>query len=151
MTNWAKIGVGAGALYVIYRIAVQNLVVGIQRAFLYGLNIEKGIAAVQLNVSLQNPLPFGVTVKNIVGTVYAGGVPIGTVNTTLNYYVGGAKVHILPVIVNLTADGMGQAVWQNIQTGNINNLVISFDGKIHATKLNIGIPLQFDLKWSDLV
>ena len=89
--------------------------------------------------------------NDVVGELYAGGVQIGYVNTQLNYLCSGEKTHVLPVIVNLTSQGLGQALWQNIQTGNINNLVIDFDGALRVTKLNIRVPVELSFKWRDLV
>lgn len=151
MSNWTKIALGFGVLYLAYRSAIKELVVGVEKVSLYGLNIEKGIAAIQLNVKIYNPLPIGVTIQKITGKVYASGVQIGLLDTTLNYYLGGEREHVLPVVVNLTAQGMGEALWKNIQTGNVNNLVIDFNGEICATKLNINMPLQLSFNWKDLV
>lgn len=151
MNSWAKIGLGLGAAYLVYRMAIRELVIGVQKVSLYGLNIEKGIAAIQINVKMYNPLPIGVTVRDVVGKVYASGVQIGTVNTTLDYYLGGEREHVLPVIVNLYASGMGDALWKNIQTGDISNLIVDFDGAIRATKLNIGVPLDLSFRWKDIV
>lgn len=151
MSDWAKIGLGIGALWLAFRIAAKGLVVGVSKVLLKGIDISQGVAQVQLNVSVRNPLPVGVKVKDITGSVYANGVQIGYVNTVFDYLLGGERTHILPVIVNLTADGMGQALWNNIQTGNINNLVLDFDGQLHVTKLNIAVPVELSFKWRDLV
>lgn len=151
MSDWAKIGLGIGALWLAFRIAAKGLVVGVSKVLLKGIDISQGVAQVQLNVSVRNPLPVGVKVKDITGNVYANGVQIGYVNTVFDYLLGGERTHILPVIVNLTADGMGQALWNNIQTGNINNLVLDFDGQLHVTKLNIAVPVELSFKWRDLV
>lgn len=151
MSNWAKIGLGIGALWLAFRIAAKGLVVGVSKVLLKGIDLSQGIAQVQLNVSVRNPLPVGVKVKDITGSVYVNGVQIGYVNTVFDYLLGGERTHILPVIVNLTADGMGQALWNNIQTGNINNLILDFDGQLHVTKLNIAVPVELSFKWRDLV
>lgn len=151
MSDWAKIGLGIGALWLAFRIAAKGLVVGVSKVLLKGIDLSQGVAQVQLNVSVRNPLPVGVKVKDITGSVYANGVQIGYVNTVFDYLLGGERTHILPVIVNLTADGMGQALWNNIQTGNINNLVLDFDGQLHVTKLNIAVPVELSFKWRDLV
>lgn len=151
MSDWAKIGLGIGALWLAFRIAAKGLVVGVSKVLLKGIDISQGVAQVQLNVSVRNPLPVGVKVKDITGSVYANGVQIGYVNTVFDYLLGGERTHILPVIVNLTADGMGQALWNNIQTGNINNLVLDFDGQLYVTKLNIAVPVELSFKWRDLV
>lgn len=151
MDNAVKIGVGLGFIWIAIRVAINNLVVGVQKVLLAGLNIEQGIVQLQVNVSIKNPLPIGVTVKDVVGDVYLQGVKVGVVKTAFDYYLGGSKVHVLPVIVTLTASGVGQALWKNIQTGDVKNLVIDFDGKIKVTDVNIGVPLQFSLKWEDIV
>lgn len=151
MSDWAKIGLGIGALWLAFRIAAKGLVVGVSKVLLKGIDLSQGIAQVQLNVSVRNPLPVGVKVKDITGSVYANGVQIGYVNTVFDYLLGGERTHILPVIVNLAADGMGQALWNNIQTGNINNLILDFDGQLHVTKLNIAVPVELSFKWRDLV
>ena len=151
MNNWAKIGLGLGALYLAYRTAIKEMVVGVQKVSLYGLDLAKGIAAIQINVEMYNPLPIGVTVRDVVGKVYASGVQIGTVSTTLDYFLGGERRHVLPVIVNLYASGMSEALWKNIQTGSVDNLVIDFDGTIRATKLNIGVPLDLSFNWKDII
>ena len=151
MSDWAKIGLGIGALWLAFRIAAKGLVVGVSKVLLKGIDLSQGVAQVQLNVSVRNPLPVGVKVKDITGSVYANGVQIGYVNTVFDYLLGGERTHILPVIVNLTAQGMGEALWKNIQTGDVNNLVLDFDGQLHVTKLNIAVPIELSFKWRDLV
>ena len=151
MNDWAKIGLGIGALWLAFRIAAKGLVVGVSKVLLKGIDLSQGVAQVQLNVSVRNPLPVGVKVKDITGSVYANGVQIGYVNTVFDYLLGGERTHILPVVVNLTAQGMGEALWKNIQTGDINNLVLDFDGQLHVTKLNIAVPVELSFKWRDLV
>lgn len=151
MSDWAKIGLGIGALWLAFRIAAKGLVVGVSKVLLKGIDLSQGVAQVQLNVSVRNPLPVGVKVKDITGSVYANGVQIGYVNTVFDYLLGGERTHILPVVVNLTAQGMGEALWKNIQTGNINNLILDFNGQLHVTKLNIAVPVELSFKWRDLV
>lgn len=151
MSDWAKIGLGIGALWLAFRIAAKGLVVGVSKVLLKGIDLSQGVAQVQLNVSVRNPLPVGVKVKDITGSVYANGVQIGYVNTVFDYLLGGERTHILPVVVNLTAQGMGEALWKNIQTGDINNLILDFDGQLHVTKLNIAVPVELSFKWRDLV
>ncbi len=151
MSDWAKIGLGIGALWLAFRIAAKGLVVGVSKVLLKGIDVSQGVAQVQLNVSVRNPLPIGVKVKDITGSVYANGVQIGYVNTVFDYLLGGERTHILPVVVNLTAQGMGEALWKNIQTGDINNLILDFDGRLHVTKLNIAVPVELSFKWRDLV
>ena len=151
MNNWAKIGLGIGALWLAYKVAARGLVVGVSKVLLKGIDLSQGVAQVQLNVSVRNPLPFGVKVKDLTGDVYAQGVRIGYVNTVFDYLLGAERVHTLPVIVNLTAQGMGEALWKNIQTGDINTLILDFNGNLHVTNAGIAVPVDLSFNWKDLV
>ena len=81
--------------------------------------------------------------------MYAQGEKVGTVNTTYNYYLAGRKTHILPVVVQLDLSQAGTAVLKNIESGDVRTLTIGFDGKLYVG--NIGIPLQLNFDYNDLV
>ena len=151
MKSWAKIGLGLGAIYLGVKVAIKGLVVGVSNILFKGLDLTNMTAQIQLNVSVRNPLPFGVKVNNITGDVYAQGVKVGYVNTTFDYLVASERTHTLPVIINLTAKGLGEALWKNIQTGDIKTLVIDFDGQLHVTKLNISVPIELSFDYRDLM
>ena len=151
MKTVVKIGLAAGALYVAYKVALKNFTVNVKDIAFKGIDLNKGIAQILINLSVKNPLPFGVTIKDVQGDIYAQGVKVGYVNTEYNYLMAGESVHILPLYINLSSAGVGEALWKNIQTGNINTLKINFSGKIRITKINIGIPLDLSFDYKELV
>ena len=151
MKSWVKIGLGLGVAYLAYRVAVKGLVVGVSKILFKGLDLTNMTAQIQLNVSVRNPLPFGVKVNNITGNVYAQGVNVGYINTTFDYFLAAERTHVLPVIINLTGKGLGEALWKNIQTGDIQTLVIDFVGQLHVTKLNISVPIELSFDYKDLI
>lgn len=151
MRDIAKIGLGLTGLYLAFKIAVKGLVVDVSKVLFKGIDLANMTAQVQLNISIRNPLPVGVKVHDVVGEIYAQGVQVGYVNTVFDYMVAGGRTHVLPVIINLTAQGLGEALWKNIQSGNIQSLVIDFDGKLHVTNMNIAVPLELSFNYKDLV
>ena len=144
----AKIGLGLGLLWYGVLRGAKGLIVRIKNYSFRSIDIESQTVSLNLNLMIKNPLFVGVTIKGIVGDVYAQGVKVGNINTTYNYYIAGGRTHILPVVVNLNMSDVGQAAMLNIQSGDIRTLVIAFDGKLLVG--NIGIPLQLDLDYNDL-
>lgn len=145
----AKIGLGLGLLWYGVLRGARGLVVRIQSYSFRSISLADQTVSLNLNLLIKNPLFIGLTIKGIIGDVYAQGVQVGKVNTTYDYYIAGGKTHILPVVVNLNMTDLGQATLLNIQSGDINSLTVAFDGKLMVG--NIGIPLQFDLDYKDIM
>lgn len=146
-----KIGIGLGFLWYGVRMAAKGLIVKVKDYKFSGYDAQSGSLLLTLNLMLKNPLAIGLTIKGVVGEVYAQGFRIGGVNTTYNYYIAGGKTHILPVIVNLNLGDVLQAGWQNIQSGDIKTLTVAFNGKILIGKYNVSVPLQFELDYNDIL
>ena len=146
----AKIGLGLGLLYYGVLRGAKGLVVKVHSYSFRGISFTDNTVSLNLNLSIKNPLLIGLTIKGVLGDVYVQGQKVGTVNTTYDYYLAGGKTHILPVIVNLQTSSLGEAALQNIQSGNIQTLTISFNGKIMVGKYGVGVPLQIDLDYKDL-
>lgn len=146
-----KIAAGAALLYYGILRGARGLVVGVHSYSFRSLDIVNGTVSLTLNISVKNPLLVGLTLKGVVGKVYMQGQEVGYVNTTFDYYLSGGHTHIIPVIVNLQTAGLGQAVLLNIQSGDIRTLTIAFDGKLYVGDYNIGVPLQLNLNYNDLV
>ena len=151
MNKWLTYGIGAALLYYGVLRGAKGLVVRVKDFAFKGLNLANKTVSLYLNVLVKNPLFVGITINSIVGDVYAQGKKIGAVNTTLNYYISGGKTHVLPVVVDLNMGDMGDAALLNIQSGDIRNLTIDFNGKIYAGKANVGVPLQLTLNYEDWV
>ena len=151
MEKWVKIGLGLGLLYYGILQGAKGLVIRVYSFAFKGVNLADNTVSLSLNLLVKNPLLVGLTLKAISGDVYVQGNRVGYVNTTYDYYLGGGMSHVIPVVVNLNMSDVGQAALLNIQTGAIQNLTISFDGKVYVGSMNVPIPLQLDLNYKDLV
>lgn len=129
---------------------VKGLVVGVKDYSFKSIDLNNGTVQLNLNLALKNPLLFGMTLKSIQGEVYIQGNNAGYVNTTVDYYLGGGRTHIIPIVVNLTLNGLSTALLQNIQSGDIRTLTISFSGKVFVGTNRIGFPVNIDLNYNDL-
>ena len=82
--------------------------------------------------------------------MYIQGQKVGYVNSIYNYYLSGGHTHQIPVNVRLQISQLGAAVWANIQTGDIKNLTIAFDGKIYIGSAGVPIPIQWSTDYNEM-
>ena len=149
MREWAKILFGLGLLYYGVLRGAKSLIIKVKNYSFAGLDIANGTVQLYLNLLIKNPLVVGVQIKGAIGDVYVQGHKVGYVNMSYDYYLAGGHTHILPVVVNLNMGDVAQGALLNIQSGDIRNLTIAFDGKVYAGKNMIGIPVQFELDYND--
>lgn len=150
MDKWLKIGLGVGLLWYGVLRGASAIVVKVQDYMLRTFNIQNKTVSVSINFYIKNPLFVGVTLNNIVGDVYIQGVNVGAVNQDLNYFIAGGKTHIIPVIVDLQLSSLSEAVWRNIESGDVHTLTVDFDGKLYVGKYNVGVPVEVNLDYNDL-
>lgn len=150
MREYLKIGLGLGLLWYGILRGAKALVIRVSSYSFRTISLTDGTISLNLNLLVKNPLFIGVTIKGVLGDVYAQGQKIGSVNTSFDYYLGGTKTHILPVVVNIKLTEAMRAALLNVQSGDIHTLTIAFDGKLFVGKNNIGIPLQFEFDYNDL-
>ena len=150
MREWAKIIIGLGLLYYGVLRGAKSLIIKVKSYSFAGVDIVNGTVSLYLNLLIKNPLVVGVQIKGAIGDVYVQGHKVGYVNMSYDYYLAGGHTHILPVVVNLNMGDVAQGALLNIQSGDIRNLLIAFDGKVYAGKNMIGIPVQFELDYNDL-
>lgn len=98
-----------------------------------------------LSVLVKNPLFVDVLVNDIVGDVYLMGEKCAVVNYPINQRLRGGKTSRLQVYIEVLGQQVGQALWANIQTGNINTLLMRFDGYVTVRGMRIPIDRQFTL------
>lgn len=151
MREWAKIVIGLGLLYYGVLRGAKSLIVKVKSYSFAGLDITNGTVQLYLNLMIKNPLLVGVQIKGATGDVYVQGYKVGYVNMSYDYYLAGGHTHVLPVVVNLVMGDVAQGALLNIQSGDIRNLTVAFDGKIYAGKYSVGIPVQFELDYNDFV
>ena len=153
MKTIAKIGILSGIGLLIYRWykQAQDLIVGVESVTVKNIDLDNLAATIALNVEIENPLDFGVTVNGLTGIVYLQGVPVGAINAEYNYYISGKTKHIIPIYIHTTLKAMGKAIWDGLTSGNIKNMDLDVDAKIYATKLNIGVPVQLHWGTNELI
>ena len=145
-----KLGAGVALLWYGVLRGAKGLIVKVHNYAFRGIDTATGTVQLNLNILVKNPLFVGLTLKGISGEIYAQGQKIGTVNTSIDYYLSGGKTHIIPVVANLTMTGAAQAAMANIQSGNVRTLTVSFDGRIYVGTWSVPIPVQIDLDYNDL-
>ena len=150
MRNWLLITLGLGLLLRGGSKTAKNLIVKVKDWHFAGVDITNGRVALYLNLMIKNPLVVGVQIKGVTGDVYVQGNKCGYVNMAYDYNLAGGKTHIIPVVVNLLMGDVAQSALLNIQTGDIHNLTVAFDGNVHVGKYAVGVPIKFELDYNDL-
>lgn len=145
-----KILGGVGLLYFGVLRGAKGLKFGLQSYSFEKVDLTNMTINLRLNIQIKNPLLVGLTIKGVIGDVYAQGVKIGAVNTKYNYYIAGGKTHVLPVVVNLSMANIGEAAVQNILSGDIKTLNVAFNGKVLVGKYEVGVPVKFGFDYKDL-
>ena len=147
----AKIALGAGLLWYGVLRGAKALVIGVRDWKFGGINLEANTVQLYLNFLIKNPLFVGITLRSIQGDIYIQGQKAGYINTTVDYYLSGFHTHVVPVVVNLDMGGVLKSVLANIMSEDVRSLTISFDGKIYAGKYSVGIPVNINLDYNDLI
>ena len=145
-----KIGIGAALLWYGVLRGAKGLIVKVRDFSFRSVNLTDGTVSLNLNFLIKNPLLVGLTLKGIAGDVYAQGQKVGTINTTIEYYLSGWHTHIVPVVVNLNMASLGQSALLNIQSGDVRTLTIAFNGKLYVGSYGVGVPVELNLNYDDL-
>lgn len=144
------IGAGLGLLWYGIKRGAKSLVFGVQNYSISAIDLSEGTAALNLNLSIRNPLMVGVTIRGITGDVYVEDRLVGRINMRYDYFISGGKTHVIPIIVNLDLSQIGPAIMANITSGDINTLDIKFDGKVAVTNCSVPIPVKLNMNYGDL-
>lgn len=150
-TGW-KIGIVAGLCWLGKRIydQVQQIMVDVSSLKLVRFGLEDLSATLSIDLIIDNPLDVGVLVKSLQGDVYLSGVPVGVINTQYDYFLSGHTHHEIPIYIDVTAERLGNALWANITSGNINNMALDIDATVYATKLGVPVPVQLHYDWNEI-
>lgn len=150
VSRLAKIVGGVALLWYGVLRGARGLITRVESYGFRSIDVNTGTVSLNLNILIKNPLFVGIKLQAITGTIYAQGQAVGTVNTTLNYYLSGGHTHIIPVTANLAMGNVLQSALLNIQSGDVRTLTVSFDGKLLVGQYGVGIPVQIDLDYNDL-
>lgn len=146
-----KIGLAAGLLYYTVLRGASALMVGIRSYGLKGVDVAAGTITLQVNFVIKNPLFVGIRLRSIDGEIFIQGVKCGVVDMRYDYYVSGRHTHTIPVLITVDTRNLGQAIINNIATGDIRTLVVDFDGGVTVGKSDLlRIPIKKTLNWEDI-
>ena len=149
MTTVQKIGwglLGIAALWYGVLRGVDAVKVTFERLRVLSVNV--GSITFNLSVLVHNPLLIDVLVNDIVGEVSLMNIPCAMVNYPVNQRLHAGKTSRLQVNFDVFSKELGEALFANIQTGNINTLLMRFDGYI--TVKGIQIPINREFTFNDI-
>lgn len=100
---------------------------------------------------IANPLWVSVFVQKITGDLYIMDAKVAEINASINRPIAANAVTQISVPVEATMSGLSEAVVQNIRTGDVRTLLITFDGTVSIGKNNpVTLPVRIGLSWEDL-
>lgn len=147
--GWAA--VAAAAWYGVLR-GARALFIGVTGFRFTGLSLVENTATFVLNFVIQNPLFVGIKLDKVVGDVYIQGIKCGRVDNVYQYYMTGGKAHNIPVAVTIDLSQLTHAAVENIMSGDVNTLTVSFDGSVTVGDNGlVAIPIQKTIGLSELV
>ena len=131
---------GAG-LWFMARRTVNNVSVRFERLRFAGFTANGvNLEAVLL---IHNPLLADVSVSNIVGDLYVMDRHCAVIDYPINQVLAAKKTNRFSVLLNLNTQQLGQALWDNIQTGDIKTLTVLLDGYVTVGGIRIPVNRQF--------
>ena len=148
-------GLGILAIYDIVR-GYKALKISLSKYEITKVNLD-GSIGMTLYFDITNPLLIGVTLRGIEGMLTATNygsdpVTIGTVANRYNYYIRWRARHIIKATVNVDTKSAVKQLLQNIQSGDVNNLLITFSGDISFGKdKEIAIPVSKNMSLTEFV
>ena len=147
MRNIIKIVGGFALLWYGILRGASAMIVKLYSWSLNNINFDDHTLEIQLNIFVKNPLWVGLTIEGIKGDVYLNGEKVGYISQELQYYLSGGNTHIIPLVVNVSANAGVNAFWQNISTGAGDKYIFAFDGNIYVGSKGVGVPVQFSFNW----
>ena len=148
--KWAKLLAGGAFLWYAILRGIRGISVGLYSWKIGAIDLVDRTARVDLQLEIKNPLIVGVRIKGIKGDVYVQDVLTGVIDMVYDYNISGAHSHVLPISVNLDLSSVSAAAMANIESGNVENLTIRFDGEIAISRYDVGVPVDITLNWEDM-
>lgn len=127
---WFFVLRGANAVKVVFEsIAIKNI----------------GVGEITLGISLlvRNPLLVDITIKDIVGDVYIMDVPCAKVDYPVNSKLYGVATNRFNINFKVNQAELSEALWENIQTGDVRTLLCRFVGYVEIGKIRIPLDRTF--------
>jgi len=146
----AKIG-GAAFLYFGVLRGASALYLGIKSYRFNHISLQDNTAEFIITFLIRNPLFVGIKLKSITGDVYIQGIKCGTINVSYDRYLAGRKTWSVAVPVTIDLGQFSSAIIQNINSGDVSTLTISFDGAVYVGDTGlVRVPFSKTVTWDDL-
>ena len=121
------------------------------------VSLSDGTVGMYLYFKIVNPLWVGITLKEISGELTAVSDQtqqpeiIGTVYNRYNYFIRGNATHQVRAKIKVNAQSVIAATMQNVASGDINNLLLTFSGKLvfGGTK-EVSLPIKRTMTFREL-
>lgn len=146
----AYIGLAVAGFWYYFLRGVTALKIGLKQLRITG--IDGDTATLEVTLFIQNPLLAQVFVRSVSGTISIMGIPVGTIDYPINRRIKSRSITYLPVRVQISYSALGDALWANIMTGDIQTLIIELQGTITTgEKVEIPIPVRKSWTYSDII
>lgn len=144
-----KLLIGAGAAVAF--LSRQKLIVGVKGVYLNGLVTDK-LIPLNVVVYISNKTILGsMLIRSISGVLRCEGRTIATIDQLVNRRIPAGKYieHVLQI--NINGSESLQALWSNIQGGNVNTLAFDLLGEVVIGE-QWPIPIKFNklFTWNEI-
>lgn len=92
---------------------------------------------------IRNPLLLSVLVNDIVGTIYIMNIPVADVDFPLNQRIHSRSISPVTINFNVSKSKLGEALFANIETGDVRTLLVRFAGYLKISKVKVNVDKQF--------
>ena len=140
----AIIGTIAAVLYYGVLRGLKALSVRLQSIGLYGFDYEHNLVNLSAMFAIYNPLFVGLTLRGVQGEVYINGQHAGFVNHPMNSFLASGVESYVEVGIALNMSELSSAILAQLQTGNMSDVTISFNGSVFVGDAKVGLPVQYD-------
>jgi len=153
----AILAFGALLFYKVFR-SVQALKITLASYEVDSVNVADGTVRMALYFRIVNPLWIGITLKEISGELTATSDPntepevIGTVYNRYNYFIRGNATHTVRAAVKVNTKSVIASAIENINSGDINNYLLKFDGKlVFGGTREVSLPIRRTMTIKELL
>lgn len=145
--TWWTFGLLASIVYLKRRINSVGVV--LQNLGFISMDSATRTASLMLTLGVKFPLPFGLRFKRIKGNLYIMGKRVAEFNHVVDRYIESDKITTISLPIVVHYDELANGVLANIQTGNIQTLLIQLEADISTTLLPVYI--RKTLTYNELV
>ena len=140
---------GAGVVYYYFLRGVRSLQFGIKRFAL--VSFSDKIAEFEVVFFAYNPLLISLFLRGVKGTIRLMGIEVGIVNYPVNQDVKARSYTYIPVRFTVEYNKIGEGLVEYLKTGNVNTLLIEFEGTISLGRDHIvDVPIKKQITWGDI-